>query len=87
MRIQLTKGYYLEPCTGDLFDVLKENIGIRAGKEVSLPKTIAFGVRLEKAVEKVSHLVAQESETESMELKKYIEEFRKIKDEILKATV
>lgn len=86
MRIKLTDKIFCEQCTYSpwAWDLYQISSGIRKGKEVDVEKPLGiYGLSLERVVHYVPDIHLQISETKELELKEYIEEFKKIQQEVI----
>lgn len=87
MRIKLTDKIFCEQCPYSpwSWDLYQITTGVRQGKEIEIEKPLGiYGLPLERVVQYVPDIHLQINETKELELKEYIEEFKKIQQEVIK---
>ena len=83
MKIKLTEKFFISQCTHAPFnwDLMKISYGNRNGEEnVKIETPVAFGLSLQHLMNKIGDYEIFENET----FEKYIEEYKKINEEVLK---
>lgn len=87
MKIKLTEKFFISQCTHASFnwDLIKISYGNRNGEEnVKIETPVAFGLSLQHLMNKIGDYEIFENESEFETFEKYIEEYKKINEEVLK---
>lgn len=87
MKIKLTENFFISQCIHAPFnwDLIKISYGNRNGEEnVEVEKPVAFGISLQHLMNKIGDYEIFETKKEFETFEKYIEEYKKINEEVLK---
>lgn len=87
MKIKLTENFFIRQCVHAPFnwDLVKISYGKRNGqKNVKVETPVAFGLSLQHLMNKIGDYEIFENESEFETFEKYIEEYKKINEEVLK---
>lgn len=87
MKIKLTENFFISQCVHAPFnwDLVKISYGNRNGqKNVKVETPVAFGLSLQHLMSKIGDYEIFENESEFETFEKYIEEYKKINEKVLK---